>query len=661
MNGSSVMALDNNVIVTYGEDGSVLAKRNVAKLDMGSLVPSSGPFTSYNTTVSFASDGEYLYLYRASNGRIQKISGDNTLVAEYPFSPVSGPMVLRGNEVWASDPEIASKTLVISRDMKLVRELRPGVSNLALYDDKVLTSAYKDLTVRDADFKVIATANPLPANCYIHRMAAAGGKVAIVGYNMTRINNKSVNEHKVYLYDLTLLAPRGTTVTSPAPSRHSLALSPEIEWEAKFGGQGDQLFRSLVETDDAYVMAGFVFEGSRGYVAKAFKNGTRAWETTLSKYPHTYLTSITQASDGSYVAAGYANSTDGERFDIYMAKIGDDGNVVWETVSPGPGDERLYDLLPAGDTGFVVTGYVKPPEAKDSQLYMAWTDSDGKVTSSRAYGDDSSGMSMVATDDGGFVVTGHKDNKVCLLRVDKNGGVIWEKSHSALSSSPSCSGSCIIRTLDGGYAVAGSMMGPASGQTYTVNVDAILLKVDAGGNKEWGRAFDFYYVNGNSGNSGNSVAQTADGGFIMTGYSYRPNPSGSKVGVYSQHLMFVIKTDPAGILQWRKYIGGDELSEGWSVHVAGDGGYMIAGSKGVAKDPDAYLVRLESEHLSPAAMATATATASPGSPGSTVTPGESHGSSSCCCAAAILPLLLLGCAIAGSRMRWSIGNNRRRL
>lgn len=643
MNGSNVMALDNNLIITYGDGGSVLARRSIAKLDTASLVPRTGQFYSYNTTVSVASDGEYIYVYRADNGRIQKISGDNVLVAEYPFSPVSGALALRGNEVWITEQEMASKTVVLSSDLRVIRELKPGANNLALYDDKILTSSYRDLTVRDTDFKVIATTNPLPANCYIHRMAACDGKVAIVGYNMTRVGGRIVNDHKVYLYDLTQLAPRGNPVPSPVPSPFSLKASPDIEWDARYGGSGDQIVLALIETEDGYVMAGY--SGQQGYLLKVFENRTLAWETTADKYAGTHIMSVTQAPDGSYIAAGYANPAGQEEFDAYLAKIGDDGKVIWETVYGASGDELFYDVLPVPGGGYVAVGYLKPPGSKDSRLYLVRTDAGGNVTSSKTYEEGTSGSAMVPAGDGGVVITGNKKNMIYLLQVDREGGVVREKSYQALATSPSCAGNDIIRTADGGYAIAGTMMAPASGQTYTVNVDAVLLKADADGNLEWGRAFDFLYVNGNSGNSGNALRQTEDGGFVMTGYSFHRDTSGSKVGVYSKHLMFVIKTDENGILQWRKYVGDDDLTEGWDLEVTSDGGYLIAGTRGDGRDTDAYLVKLEQGPLSPAASPVASASPAPG----TVTPVPDPAGASGCCPAVILPLLIVGVLVLANR------------
>jgi hypothetical protein len=88
----------------------------------------------------------------------------------------------------------------------------------------------------------------------------------------------------------------------------------------------------------------------------------------------------------------------------------------------------------------------------------------------------------------------------------------------------------------------------------------------------------------------NSIQQTSDGGYIVTGYA-SADIVGLKVTnnqlIYtpintysSSHDMLVVKLQSNGYASWFTYIGGSGWDEAYSIRQTSDGGYIVAGYAG---------------------------------------------------------------------------------
>jgi len=112
-------------------------------------------------------------------------------------------------------------------------------------------------------------------------------------------------------------------------------------------------------------------------------------------------------------------------------------------------------------------------------------------------------------------------------------------------------------------------------------------------------------LGGNNGDYGLSVEQTTDGGFITAGYS-EGKDNGDVMGYHGNFNLndiWVVKTDNAGNIQWQKCIGGNSFETGAWIHQTADGGYVVAGTassvncefKGNHGGTDYLLVKLNSK------------------------------------------------------------------
>jgi hypothetical protein len=113
--------------------------------------------------------------------------------------------------------------------------------------------------------------------------------------------------------------------------------------------------------------------------------------------------------------------------------------------------------------------------------------------------------------------------------------------------------------------------------------DVYLIKTDSLGNLLWSNTYGGIYED-----RGNSVRQTEDGGYIITGITYSFGGVGGDI--------YLIKTDSLGNQQWSRNFGTDEYDEGNCVKQTFDNGYVIVGKSRYYIPPsyDTYVTKVDS-------------------------------------------------------------------
>ncbi len=130
----------------------------------------------------------------------------------------------------------------------------------------------------------------------------------------------------------------------------------------------------------------------------------------------------------------------------------------------------------------------------------------------------------------------------------------------------------IISTSDGGYAVLGftnSIDGDIQNKSIPVN-DYWLLKFDAQGNLQWNNTYG-----GSKDDRGQSLVQTSDGGFALTGYAMSDDGDGSLNNGF--HDNWVLKVDAFGTLEWEKSFGFSGHDHSYDIIETQDGGLFFTG------------------------------------------------------------------------------------
>ncbi|MDD5530740.1 MAG: T9SS type A sorting domain-containing protein [bacterium] len=247
-------------------------------------------------------------------------------------------------------------------------------------------------------------------------------------------------------------------------------------------------------------------------------------------------------------------------------------DVLWTKNYGGASDDRGQSVQQTEDGGFIIAGETCSFGAGGFDIYLIKTNSYGDTLWTRTFGgtEEDFGYSAQQTNDGGYIITGYTGSYGAGsydLWLIKTDSSGNKTWDKTFGGTASDVGNSIQQTNDGGYIITGLH----NGYYFW------LVKTDVNGDSLWTTVF----FGGMYDSEGNSVQQTTDSGYIITGYSWPydtvgPGPRFNDV--------WLIKTDAKGDTLWTKtYDGINSYNDyGYSVQQTKDGGYIIVGGTGIS-------------------------------------------------------------------------------
>jgi len=197
---------------------------------------------------------------------------------------------------------------------------------------------------------------------------------------------------------------------------------------------------------------------------------------------------------------------------------------------------------------------------------------------------------MSLTKDGGGIIGGSSESPISgdkteksrgdfdywIVKQDRMGNIQWDKT---IGGNILDKLSSLAQTTDGGYILGGFSNSEKSGEKSEGHdiygsIDYWVVKTDNRGNVEWDNT-----IGGTDDDYLTCIAQTADGGYIVGGYS-QSNASRDKSQNnrgFNSNDYWVIKLDNQGNIKWDKTIGGSLDDILTSIQQTKDGGYILGG------------------------------------------------------------------------------------
>jgi len=297
--------------------------------------------------------------------------------------------------------------------------------------------------------------------------------------------------------------------------------------------------------------------------------GGSAWDEVEGGERGEETGAVEQTEDGGYIIVASTRSFGAGFYDVYLIKTDANGNEIWSKTFGGYDWDAGHDVQQTKDGGYIIVGETVSFGRGfffETDVYLIKTDANGNETWSKTFGGiyDDVGYSVQQTKDGGYIIVGETQSfrpgstveDVYLIKTDANGNETWSKTFGGTDIER---GQSVQETTDGGFIITGRTWSFGGGRA-----DVYLIKTDANGNETWSKTFG-----GTDWESGNSVQETADGGYIIAGEKC-PCPEGTGD-------VYLIKTDANGNETWSKTFGGIGQEVGTSVQEIASGEYIIAG------------------------------------------------------------------------------------
>jgi uncharacterized protein YunC (DUF1805 family) len=161
-----------------------------------------------------------------------------------------------------------------------------------------------------------------------------------------------------------------------------------ILWEKTYGGEENDGAFSIVETEDhGYIICGYTWSKGNGkddgWVFKIDLNGKVLWERTFGEGDRDRLYSLIGDYDKGYVAVGYADrvfcSLCSEQGYVWVIKMDETGEQIWEKKFGGSTYDMAYDLIQHKEGGYVIVAKTKDKSKETSAAWLLKLDQKGNI------------------------------------------------------------------------------------------------------------------------------------------------------------------------------------------------------------------------------------------------------------------------------------------
>ena len=351
----------------------------------------------------------------------------------------------------------------------------------------------------------------------------------------------------------------------------ALVAKPEmLTWEKTYGGSLNDYAESIIQTTDGgYAVAGYTESYGAGdfdfWIIKLDCRGNKLWDQTFGGSDFDRATSLIQTTDGGYAVVGYTESKGAGNSDAWVIKLDNKGKLIWDKTFGGSNSEMLFSIIQIPDGGFVVAGGATSKGAGKEDVWIIKLNQLGDIMWDKNFGgnNDDRAYSLIQTSDSGYAIGGYTyskgagENDYWIIKLDENGNILWDRTFGGKRYDVMTS---LIQTDDDYYVLNGFFTNQKKSK------DLWVVKLDNKGNNIWDKTFSSkkVFITDPA-----SIINTSDNTYTLTGSSW-PEDS-KKVDV------LLMKLNKQGEIIWDKTFDGEDFKHAFDLIQTNDGGYAIAG------------------------------------------------------------------------------------
>lgn len=360
---------------------------------------------------------------------------------------------------------------------------------------------------------------------------------------------------------------------------------PVLTWAMAYGyevGIRHDMEAVVESSDGGFVYGGRWFDTDTTgdpcdiFITKVGLHGGIVWQKRFSGRHCDLFADLDRTVDGKLIVAGGAIGETTKSRDIWFAKLGEDGSIIWQRLfTAGATLLDGHDIQPTADGGFIAVGSA---DSGNGGLWMVKVDGDGDLQWQKQYTDMYASSAAVVEDgNGGYFVSGTWDHPslrgldIHVQQLDGDGEIIWQKAFGERLHDDWFM--ALERASDGGMFVAGLYIGDSWSDLHFW-----LMKLKEDGSVQWRKELigDWDMIN--------VIRATPDGGCLVGGNT-------------SDGDMWLLKMKANGTAAWQRLYQGSEWDEPRDLRLVSSGGYLLAGwtrSYG-SGDANAWLLKTDGQ------------------------------------------------------------------
>jgi hypothetical protein len=257
-------------------------------------------------------------------------------------------------------------------------------------------------------------------------------------------------------------------------------------WNRTYGGPQTEWCWSIVKTsDDGYALLGRTNSYGTGnndfWLVKTDSEGLLDWNKTIGDTGDERGRFLVNTVDGGFLLLGWTNSSGAGLVDFWLVKTDSYGNSQWNKTYGGESGDRGKVIVKTENNGYLLGGSTTSFGEGDNDIWLVRVDNTGNQIWNKTYGgqERETVESMLVTNDGGYAFVcytysfGAGDQDVWLMKTDSVGNVQLNQTYGGAAHEAPHS---LLITDEGGYLIAGFSASYGAGDT-----DVFLIKTDAQG------------------------------------------------------------------------------------------------------------------------------------------------------------------------------------